>query len=111
MPDLPPLEGCDLLDYAETLLCNAVYPHHCSATEWDSYVKHWRDAKHGVTGINANNAHQIKQDCFNALKCLHIAVEESVANDVNQKVKSYITFLENRQAVSSPVKYGMDEYY
>lgn len=39
-----------LLDWAETLLCNAVPPAHCSEEEWRKLLKEWRDAKHGVRG-------------------------------------------------------------
>lgn len=37
-----------LLDWAETLLCNAVPPAHCSEEEWRKLLKEWRDAKHGI---------------------------------------------------------------
>jgi len=36
----------------------------------------------------------LRDNCFKALKCLYIAVEESVADDVNAKVKAYIESLE-----------------
>ena len=36
-----------------------------------------------------------RRDCFKALKCLYIAVENSIADDVNAKVKAYITLLES----------------
>lgn len=37
----------------------------------------------------------LRVDCFRALHCLHIAVEPTVAEDVNAKVKAYILALEN----------------
>lgn len=36
-----------LLDWAETLLCNAECPKHCKPDEWQDILKRWRDAKHG----------------------------------------------------------------
>lgn len=36
----------DLLDWAETLLCNGVCPSHCTPKEWDEAIIAWRDAKH-----------------------------------------------------------------
>ena len=42
-------EKADLLDWAESLLCNAVPMSHCTQEEWDAAVKKWRDEKHGVT--------------------------------------------------------------
>lgn len=33
---------------------------------------------------------EIKNECFKALTCLYIAVDESIADDVNKKVKLYI---------------------
>ena len=37
---------------------------------------------------------QLKTECSKALNCLYIAVDESVAADVNSKVKAYIEVLE-----------------
>ncbi|MGV1047704.1 MAG: hypothetical protein ACOYD4_04145 [Solirubrobacterales bacterium] len=37
------------LDWAETLLCNAEPPKHCTPEEWVALVKKWRDEKHVVT--------------------------------------------------------------
>ena len=37
----------DLLDWAESLLCNALPMSHCTQDEWDSALKKWRDLKHG----------------------------------------------------------------
>ena len=37
-----------LLDWAETLLCNAVPMSHCTQADWDARVTKWRDEKHGV---------------------------------------------------------------
>ena len=42
----------ELLDWAETLLCNAVPMPHCTQDEWDATVKRWRDEKHGVSTPN-----------------------------------------------------------
>lgn len=39
----------DLLDWAETLLCNAECPQRCSPDVWRDILKRWRDEKHGVT--------------------------------------------------------------
>jgi hypothetical protein len=39
----------ELLDWAETLLCNAECPKHCKPEEWRDILKRWRDEKHGVT--------------------------------------------------------------
>jgi len=36
---------------------------------------------------------ELKNDCMKALKCLYIAVESSIADDVNVKVKAYIDAL------------------
>lgn len=41
-----------LLDWAESLLCNALPMSHCSQEEWDVAVKNWRDEKHGVKKPN-----------------------------------------------------------
>jgi hypothetical protein len=38
----------DLLDWAESLLCNALPMSHCTQDEWDSALKKWRDLKHGA---------------------------------------------------------------
>jgi hypothetical protein len=39
----------ELLDWAETLLCNAECPKHCKPDEWREILKRWRDEKHGVS--------------------------------------------------------------
>ena len=55
----PPVEGAapcsrelvrlrDLLDWAESLICNAIPMAHCTQEEWDAAVNKWRDQKHGV---------------------------------------------------------------
>ncbi len=44
---------------------------------------------------------QIRANCFKALHCLYIAVDVSIADDVNSKVKAYITALENRGNASA----------
>jgi hypothetical protein len=44
---------------------------------------------------------QLKTDCFKALTCLYIAVDASVADGVNSKVKAYITALENYHGMSA----------
>lgn len=43
-------------------------------------------------------ASELAQDCKRALQCLYIAVDESVAKDVNEKVRAYIGLLESRKA-------------
>lgn len=41
-------EMASLLDWAETLLCNAAPMPHCTQAEWDAILRKWRDQKHGV---------------------------------------------------------------
>jgi hypothetical protein len=41
-----------------------------------------------------NNLEKLKQSYLKALNCLFIAADESVAQDVNQKVKAYVAALE-----------------
>jgi len=36
---------------------------------------------------------ELKNDCMKALRCLYIAVESPIADDVNAKVKAYIDAL------------------
>lgn len=38
----------------------------------------------------------LKSQCQKALRCLYIAVESSIADDINQKVKDYVLELERR---------------
>jgi hypothetical protein len=38
----------ELLDWAETIICNSVPMSHCSQAEWDKIRKNWRDAKHAA---------------------------------------------------------------
>lgn len=38
----------DLLDWAETLLCNALPMDHCPMSDWNKYVRSWRDQKHAL---------------------------------------------------------------
>ena len=38
-------DKCDLLDWAESLLCNAMPMSHCTQEDWDSIIKKWRDRK------------------------------------------------------------------
>jgi hypothetical protein len=42
----------DLLDWAESLLCNAMPMSHCTQEEWDAIILKWRDQKHGVSEPN-----------------------------------------------------------
>lgn len=35
-----------LLDHAETLLCNSKPMEHCSQQEWDRLIQLWRERKH-----------------------------------------------------------------
>jgi len=37
-----------------------------------------------------------RDEALKALQCLYIAVDQSVADDVNNKVKNYISLLENK---------------
>ncbi len=37
-----------LLDWAESILCNAKPMDHCSQEEWDGIIRSWRDQKHGI---------------------------------------------------------------
>lgn len=39
--------------------------------------------------------HKKKDDCYKALACLYISIPEGVANDINQKIRVYISELEN----------------
>jgi hypothetical protein len=39
-------ERADLLDWAETLLCNSQPMAHCSQEDWNQRIKQWRDEKH-----------------------------------------------------------------
>jgi len=56
-------EKADLLDWAETLLCNAVPMAHCTQAEWDATVRRWRDEKHGVSTPNAGlDGRRTKED-------------------------------------------------
>ena len=48
-------EKADLLDWAESLLCNAV-PTHCTQADWDDAVRRWRDEKHGVSTPNKSSS-------------------------------------------------------
>lgn len=36
----------ELIDWAETLLCNAEAPEHCDNKEWALTIRMWRDRKH-----------------------------------------------------------------
>lgn len=45
-------EKADLLDWAETLLCNAAPMAHCTQVDWDDTVRRWRDEKHGACKSN-----------------------------------------------------------
>jgi hypothetical protein len=42
----------DLLDWAESLLCNAAPMSHCTQEEWDTIIRKWRDQKHGISEPN-----------------------------------------------------------
>lgn len=46
----------ELLDWAETLLCNAECPKHCKPDEWRDILKRWRDQKHGVSPNDPSSA-------------------------------------------------------
>ena len=41
-------EELGLLDWAETLLCNAVPMSHCTQKDWDAALADWRDRKHNL---------------------------------------------------------------
>ena len=45
----------NLLDWAETIICNAMPMEHCSQTDWDMIVNCWRDEKHGVSTTKLSN--------------------------------------------------------
>ena len=49
-----------------------------------------------MNDINDSSLVNLRSDCFKALRCLHIAVDPSVADDVSLKVKSYVSELERR---------------
>jgi hypothetical protein len=38
----------ELVEWAETLLCNARPREHCSQAEWDALIVKWRDQKHAL---------------------------------------------------------------
>ena len=38
----------ELLEWAETLLCNAEHPQHCGDPKWSRIVHKWRDQKHAL---------------------------------------------------------------
>jgi hypothetical protein len=38
----------DQLDHAETIMCNALPPPHCTPEEWETIICGWRDRKHGL---------------------------------------------------------------
>ncbi len=42
-------DEADLLDWAETLLCNSLPEPPMKQDEWDAIITKWRDAKHGAT--------------------------------------------------------------
>lgn len=50
-------EKADLLDWAETLLCNAAPMPHCTQADWDAKVSKWRDEKHGVSSTPSAQNH------------------------------------------------------
>lgn len=39
----------DQLDHAETILCNALPPPHCTPEQWATIIRNWRDRKHGLS--------------------------------------------------------------
>ena len=41
-----------LLDWAETLLCNASKPDHATEDEWRAILKKWRDERHAFKVLN-----------------------------------------------------------
>jgi len=50
-------EKADLLDWAETLLCNSLPMSHCTQEEWNRIIKSWRDQKHGASAPNDKLSH------------------------------------------------------
>ena len=38
-------KALSLLDWTETLLCNAEHPKHCTAEEWNKLVHEWRELR------------------------------------------------------------------
>ena len=52
----------DLLDWAESLLCNAVPMPHCTQDEWDKAVGDWRDGKHSMFPDGPERAREIEED-------------------------------------------------
>jgi hypothetical protein len=51
---------------------------------------------------------KIGEDAYKALNALYIATDENVARDVNEKVRKYISALENRCWVNSWNRLGVD---
>lgn len=45
-----------LLEWAETLLCNAACPPHSTGKEWSEIIHKWRDAKHGLPASKTTTA-------------------------------------------------------
>lgn len=55
-------DAADLLDWAETLLCNSYPGVRCSQQEWDRIITSWRDQKHGVPPNESSSATAWKGD-------------------------------------------------
>jgi hypothetical protein len=39
----------DSEDMAESIICNALPPPHCTPEEWETIIRGWRDRKHGLS--------------------------------------------------------------
>lgn len=48
---------------------------------------------------------ELNNECFRALKCLHLEVDSSIANDVGAKVRAYVVELQRQLDVSRAVNY------
>lgn len=57
-------------------------------------VKLGIEAERKKESKDSNDIEKARNLCFKSLQCLYIAVEEAVANDINQNVKEYIRLLE-----------------
>jgi uncharacterized protein YodC (DUF2158 family) len=45
-------EAHNLLDWAESILCNSKPMSHCTDEEWDATIKKWRDQRHSLLAVS-----------------------------------------------------------
>jgi hypothetical protein len=46
-------KALSLMDWTETLLCNAEHPKHCTAEEWNKLVHEWRELRPRLPNLQA----------------------------------------------------------